>query len=354
LASSKQIPTSVVGSVTRPVWLIEARKAFDRGELDRNELNRLNDYAAELTIKELEKTGLDEISDGEQRRTNFFEYLTEAVEGFESHRIPLQFGAETYWEPVLTGRIRWQDPAAVKELAFSKKFTDKPVKVALPAITRLLRFYPSEGIPQYSRDRFTEDLIRLLRFEHRSLLDAGVSSIQIDWPDVTPLSSLTDRREASQKLNEYLQLVNETIRDFPSEKLHVHICFGNHKATHRITGGSFKNLFPELYDLKVHGYLLELANPHHEDDVEIFKEYPVPNGKRIYAGLIDVKTPDVEPLWLVRKRLDRVANFIDRSSLGATTDCGFAPGWYSYLIPRPVNFQKLTNLVNVVKEFNAS
>jgi methionine synthase II (cobalamin-independent) len=89
---------------------------------------------------------------------------------------------------------------------------------------------------------------------------------------------------------------------------------------------------------------LELANAKHEDDIEIFKEYPLPKGKRVFAGVIDVKTPDVEPLWLVEKRLEKAAKLLDTTSLGATSVCGFARGWYSYVIPRSANFQKLSNI----------
>jgi len=142
-----RIPTSVVGSITRPIWLIEARRAFERGEIDRRELERLNDLAAEMTVKEIEATGVDEVSDGEQRRTNFFEYLTEAVEGFAAHRIELKFATESYWEPAVVGRLAWHEPVAVKELLFTKRFTSKPVKVAQPPVTRLLRFYPAGGVP---------------------------------------------------------------------------------------------------------------------------------------------------------------------------------------------------------------
>ncbi len=343
----------MVGSITRPIWLIEARRALERGEISRAEVDKLADVAVELTIKEMEETGVDEISDGEQRRTNFFEYLTEAVEGFASHKVALQFSTETYWEPAVVGKLKWNEPVAAKEINFTKKLTNKPIKVPQPPITRLLRFYPNDGVPDYNKEQFIEDAIRLLRDEYRALLDNGAARIQVDLPDITPYSTTQDRKEASRKVSEMISLVNETIKGLPREKLHVHVCFGNHKATHRITGGSFRNLIPDLYELGVSGYLLELANAQHEDDVEIFKEYPPPKGKRIYAGVIDVKTPDVEPVWLVKKRLERIAKFIDSSSLGATTDCGFAPGWYSYVIPRPANFAKLKAMVNGVREFAA-
>jgi len=69
--------------------------------------------------------------------------------------------------------------------------------------------------------------------------------------------------------------------------------------------------------------------------------------------VIDVKTPDIEPVWLVRKRIERAARHIDLSRLGVTTDCGFAPGWYSYVIPRAANFQKLRVMVRGAEEFSS-
>ena len=93
---------------------------------------------------------------------------------------------------------------------------------------------------------------------------------------------------------------------------------------------------------------MELASARHEDDVQVFKDYP--SKKRIAAGVIDVKTPDVEPVRLVKKRAERLLANVDSSKLLLSTDCGFAPSWDSDRIPRSSCYLKLKSLVLAAQE----
>src|SRR2546422_7606180 len=65
------LPTSVVGSLPRPRWLIDAIQRHERKELSEGELKESYDDAVKLAIREQELTGVDELSDGEQRRVLF-------------------------------------------------------------------------------------------------------------------------------------------------------------------------------------------------------------------------------------------------------------------------------------------
>src|SRR5262245_48618734 len=68
-------PVAVVGSWPRPRWLLDAtkRKAPD--------LPQLRDQATLLAIKLQEDAGVDVLSDGEQRRDNFYSFLTDKLDG---------------------------------------------------------------------------------------------------------------------------------------------------------------------------------------------------------------------------------------------------------------------------------
>src|SRR3989454_11528325 len=81
---SKQglFPTSVVGSLPRPRWLIDAIDRHERGELSEDELTRRYDDAVKLAIREQELTGVDELSDGEQRRFSFLAFVAERLPSF--------------------------------------------------------------------------------------------------------------------------------------------------------------------------------------------------------------------------------------------------------------------------------
>src|SRR5438093_8689280 len=68
-------PVSVVGSWPRPSWLLEAMKR------KRQDLRELQDQAALLAIKLQEDAGIDLITDGEQRRDNFYSFVCDRLEG---------------------------------------------------------------------------------------------------------------------------------------------------------------------------------------------------------------------------------------------------------------------------------
>src|SRR2546427_12368163 len=84
MSVSKQglFPTSVVGSLPRPRWLIDAIQKHERKELSEGEMKESYDDAVKLAIREQELTGVDELSDGEQRRVMFLPLLAEGVPSF--------------------------------------------------------------------------------------------------------------------------------------------------------------------------------------------------------------------------------------------------------------------------------
>src|SRR3990170_1801174 len=68
-------PVTVVGSWPRPSWLLEAMKK------KRADLRALQDEATLLAIKYQEDAGVDIISDGEQRRDNFYSFICDRLDG---------------------------------------------------------------------------------------------------------------------------------------------------------------------------------------------------------------------------------------------------------------------------------
>ena len=65
------IPTEMVGSLPRPMKLQEAYEAHDQGQITFEQLQAEQDKAAEDSIKRLEETGQDVVTDGEQRESSF-------------------------------------------------------------------------------------------------------------------------------------------------------------------------------------------------------------------------------------------------------------------------------------------
>ena len=123
-------PVSVVGSWPRPRWLLEAtkKKASDLAEL--------RDHATLLAIKQQEDAGVDVLTDGEQRRDNFYSFLTEKLDGvslmtmadlldhvedkaaFEGLLQALDVPAFAIKNPTITGPLRAREPLALHEAEF--------------------------------------------------------------------------------------------------------------------------------------------------------------------------------------------------------------------------------------------
>ena len=79
----KLFPVTVVGSWPRPKWLLEALKKKREGKISHEEFESIADDAVLIAIKYQEDAGIDIISDGEQRRDNFYSFVADKIEGIE-------------------------------------------------------------------------------------------------------------------------------------------------------------------------------------------------------------------------------------------------------------------------------
>lgn len=74
-------PTTVVGSWPRPSWLLEALRRRQAGSLAYEEFQESADRAVLDALRSQEEAGVDIVSDGEQRRDNFYSFVTEKLDG---------------------------------------------------------------------------------------------------------------------------------------------------------------------------------------------------------------------------------------------------------------------------------
>ncbi len=74
-------PVTVVGSWPRPPYLLDALRSRQAGKISFDEFNRVADRAVLEALKYQEDAGVDIVSDGEQRRDNFYSFVVEKLEG---------------------------------------------------------------------------------------------------------------------------------------------------------------------------------------------------------------------------------------------------------------------------------
>ena len=161
------IPTEPIGSIPRPLWLIEAVSTGDGTD---PALDPLYEEAVRDTVERFEATGSPVITDGEQRKYhNFWTYSVQgltntAPDGF---KIPFSAGHTRRMPRLTAGPFRynrWAD--AFLDLA--QRYAHVPVKQAVISPSALSLMYPASEIPGYSREQFVDDLLREHEIEVRS------------------------------------------------------------------------------------------------------------------------------------------------------------------------------------------
>jgi 5-methyltetrahydropteroyltriglutamate--homocysteine methyltransferase len=177
------IPTEPIGSIPRPLSLIQAVNSA--GDGTDPSLEGLYEEATRDTIEQFEATGSPVITDGEQRKYhNFWTYSVHglantAPDGF---KIPFSAGHVRRMPRLTSGPFRYKRYAD-RYLDQALRYAHVPLKQAVIAPSALSLMYPAEGIPEYPREAFIEDLLSEHVTEVRRCLQKGAHKVQIDFTE---------------------------------------------------------------------------------------------------------------------------------------------------------------------------
>ena len=176
------IPTEPIGSIPRPIQLIEAIATGDGTD---QRFDPLYDEAVRDTIARFEATGSPVITDGEQRKYhNFWTYCVQglpntAPNGF---KIPFSAGHIRRMPRLTAGPFRYKRYAD-SYLAVARRYAHVPLKQAVISPSALSLLYPADEIPGYPREQFIQDLLGEHETEVRRCLQAGAHKVQIDFTE---------------------------------------------------------------------------------------------------------------------------------------------------------------------------
>jgi methionine synthase II (cobalamin-independent) len=206
-----------VGSWPRSRNLLRALRAKQIGKISRAEFERVADDEVRRCVQYQLEAGVDIIVDGEQRRDNFYSFITDKLDGtrlmslaemlntvenkssFEEMLNTLDVPASAIKNPTCVGKLSRREPLAVNELRFVQQLTDRPVKITLPGpylLTRAMWVGDFSGRAYGDKTEMADDVVRVLREELLELRDAGASFVQFDEPVLTEivLSEESNRR----------------------------------------------------------------------------------------------------------------------------------------------------------------
>jgi 5-methyltetrahydropteroyltriglutamate--homocysteine methyltransferase len=319
------IPTEPIGSIPRPLQLVEAVAESGRGSSPK--LNALYEEAIKDTIERFEATGSPVITDGEQRK--YHNFWTYAVNGLpntapDGFRIPFAAGHVRRMLRLTAGPFRY-NVYADRYLDAAMRYAHTPVKQAVISPSALSLMYPAEGIPRYSREQFIHDLLREHETEVRRCLQKGAHKVQIDFTEGRLAVKLDP---SGNLLHSFIDLNNLALSRFSPEergRIGVHTCPGGDRDSTHSADVDYAELLPSLFELKVGNFYIELAGePDRVRVLKVIRHYLKPD-QRAFIGVVAPIDPRIEDPAEIRDRILEAADYIPIEQLGTTDDCGFSP-----------------------------
>ncbi|MDQ3777390.1 MAG: cobalamin-independent methionine synthase II family protein, partial [Actinomycetota bacterium] len=291
--------TTVVGSYPQPSWLIDRERLSERlpPRVRARELWRVpepfleeaQDDATRLAVDDMERAGIDVITDGEMRRESYSNRFATALDGVDLDEPGVAIDRTGHENPVprVVGPITRTRPVEVRDVAFLRSITERRIKITVPG--------PFTMTQQAQNDHYPDDRSLALAYadavngELRDLKAAGADVVQIDEP------YLQARPEAAREYA--IETINRALAGIEGDTV-LHTCFGYAAIVHERPAG-----YPfllELDDCAATHVSLEAAQPNLDPDV--LRQLP---SKTILLGVLDLGAEDVETPDVVAGRLRR-------------------------------------------------
>ena len=329
--TSKLLPTTVVGSYPQPDWLVDhtmlsksvpRTRMHEMWRLPAKHLEQAQDDATIVAIRDMERAGIDIVTDGEIRRESYSNRFATALEGVDAENpaiIVARTGSTKTAVPRVVGKIRRTAPVELRDMQFLRDNTDHAAKITLPGPFTM---------SQQARNEFYKDdeelamaFAEAVNAEARDLQKAGADVIQLDEPWVRNNPELA-KRYAVKAINRALEGIT-----VPTV---VHLCFGYAAVVPGSSKPAGYSFLAELDDTIAEQISIEAAQP--RLDLGVLKDL---SSKKIMLGVLDLGNPEIEPAAVVADRIRNGLKHVPAQRLVVAPDCGMK------YMPRHVAFGKL-------------
>jgi 5-methyltetrahydropteroyltriglutamate--homocysteine methyltransferase len=349
--------SDVVGSLLRPEYLRQARRAAREGTLKAGELRTVEDRAVREAIALQESAGLEVITDGELRRNSWVVTIPLREDGV-AHAplagyefLPADAGWWSLWKepdgrraqvwtqptrPFVTRRLEVVGDLVAGEYAFLKQHAHARTKFTVPAPSWHRIFWHRD----YSRgayptaEQFLEDVARYLR-EHvvQKILALGGDYVQMDAPNYAQWHVDAGNRAAFEswghdmaaELAADAEIDDTVFAGVSGITRAMHVCRGNAPGGRWLADGGYEKIadvvFPRLtsYDR----LLLEFDTPRAGGFSALSRICP---GTEVVLGLFTTKRGAPEDLGAVEARVREASRIVPLDRLAVSPQCGFASG----------------------------
>ncbi|MFH0971056.1 MAG: hypothetical protein V1835_00665 [Candidatus Micrarchaeota archaeon] len=370
--------TQEIGSIQRPIWRqkldapvnkawIDSAKLWgerlgveELGELigilrkdgksrTLHEKQRIIEIASIYVIRMFERAGLDRVFNGEQPRTEMYDFLARNTEGIATAGTLNSFDANYFKKGIIESELKVKKEGIkffTDEYSFVSKHTARIVKPCLTGAYTMMDWSyaeyhrkkhetkganPLEALKSGRRDALLDFARNVLNPIVKELANAGAEVIQIDEP-----AAATNEQESEL----FVEATNESFKGIPSQvEKSVHLCYSD-----------YTSLFPALADCNADSYLIEFTNHaspinFKPDDVDprtykalkLFKEHGM--DVSVGLGVVDIHSDFIETPQVVRDRILYAAKVLgDPAKVQINPDCGLRTRqWF-------VSYAKLLNM----------
>jgi 5-methyltetrahydropteroyltriglutamate--homocysteine methyltransferase len=356
-----------VGSLIRPVALIEARQAYQEGRLNAEALREIQQRAIRDVVRMQEDVGLRSITDGEYNRhtwqTDFllrFANVTNARSRFSVsfHNEKGSTESKPHADQVV-GKLDRPEPIFVDDYRFLHAVTKRTAKITLPSPS-VMHFrggraaISAQAYPDMND--FYADLARVYAEEIGDLAAAGCRYLQLDEVNFAYLCDPALRASVRNNIGEdpaqlphvYARLINQALAGKPADmRVCMHLCRGNFAGNWMAEGG-YEPVAETLFnEIAVDGYFLEY------DSARAGGFEPLrflPPGKRVVLGLVTTKKSALERKDDLKRRIDEAARFAPIEQLALSPQCGFSSGIGGNIMTIEEAMAKLRLVVEVATE----
>jgi len=314
------------------------------------EKQRIIDVASLYVIRMFETAGLDRIFNGEQPRTEMYDFLAKMTFGIEAAGQINAFDANYFRKGTINGKVSIKNEGIgffADEFDFVVRHTKKIVKPCLTgpytmADWSFIEYYrklheskgesPRTAITKARSDAVLDFARNVLNPVVLRLVKNGARVVQIDEP-----AASTNENDSAL----FTEAINESFKGVPDDvEKAVHLCYSNYPA-----------LFPALSECNADSYLIEFTNhaspttfkpdqvsPETFRVIKLFKEYGM--NVNVGLGVVDIHSDLIETPQVIRDRLLYAAKIVgDPARVQVNPDCGLRTRqWH-------VAFAKLLNMV---------
>ena len=324
------LPTTVVGSYPQPDWLVDRAmlsksvprtRMTEMWRIPEAWLEQAQDDATVVAIRDMERAGIDVVTDGEIRRESYSNRFATALEGVDAENPALITSKSGHKTPVprIVGKIARKGAVELRDMEFLRRNTDRAAKITLPGPFTM---------SQQAKDEFYKDdealamaLAAAVNAEALELQKAGADVIQLDEPWV---------RNDPQAAKRYaVKAINRALLGITVPTV-VHVCFGYAAVVPGDTKPSGYSFLAELADTSAEQISIEAAQP--KLDLGVLADL---SSKKIMLGVIDLGNPEIETAAVIAARIRHGLKYVSAERLIPAPDCGMK------YMPRHIAFGKL-------------